>query len=116
MQLKNVVLPAPLGPMTLTMEFGSISKSRLFTASSPPKRLVTFWALRRAISSALPRGNRAARDGALGLDVLLLDVQLALYRTRRQQPLRPEAHHQDQRAAVEQQAVLGELAEQLGQA
>ena len=39
--LKNVVLPAPLGPMSDTIEPRGMSKSTLLTASSPPNRLVT---------------------------------------------------------------------------
>ncbi len=41
MQLKNVVLPAPLGPMTLTICPSCSSKSSVFTAIRPPNRLVT---------------------------------------------------------------------------
>ena len=39
-KLKNVVLPAPLGPIRLTISPSSISKSNLFTAVNPPKSLV----------------------------------------------------------------------------
>jgi hypothetical protein len=35
--LKNVVLPAPLGPMMETIERGAIWKSTLSTATRPPK-------------------------------------------------------------------------------
>jgi hypothetical protein len=42
MQLKKVVLPAPLGPMTLTIEPSSSVKSSALTAVRPPNRLVTF--------------------------------------------------------------------------
>src|SRR5690606_5370982 len=40
MQLKNVVLPAPFGPMILAIEPRGMLKSRLSTATRPPKRLV----------------------------------------------------------------------------
>src|SRR5215207_6770152 len=39
--LKNVVLPAPFGPIRPLIEPCSITKSILFTATRPPKRLVT---------------------------------------------------------------------------
>ena len=39
--LKNVVLPAPFGPMSDTIEPRGMSKSTLLTASRPPNRLVT---------------------------------------------------------------------------
>ena len=38
MTLKNVVLPAPLGPMRLTIEPSGMSKSIVRTATRPPKR------------------------------------------------------------------------------
>src|SRR5713226_728061 len=39
--LKNVVLPAPFGPIRLTIARSWIVKSTLLTATRPPKRLVT---------------------------------------------------------------------------
>jgi hypothetical protein len=41
MQLKNVVLPAPFGPMIDTIDFSGTAKSTSLTATRPPKRLVT---------------------------------------------------------------------------
>ena len=41
MQLKNVVLPAPLGPMIATIDFFGTAKSTSLTATRPPKRFVT---------------------------------------------------------------------------
>src|SRR5262245_32574879 len=58
--LKNVVLPAPLGPMRLTIDFSSMLKSTLLTAMSPPKRLTIF---RATSSSATWLGSDSA-DGA----------------------------------------------------
>ncbi len=40
MTLKNVVLPAPFGPMRLTIDPVGMSKSTARTATRPPKRLV----------------------------------------------------------------------------
>src|SRR3954468_10167321 len=54
MQLKKVVLPAPLGPITLTIDFGSMVKSRLLTATRPPNFLVTPFASSRAMASGPP--------------------------------------------------------------
>ena len=69
MMLKNVVLPAPLGPMRLTIEPSGMSKSTLRTATRPPKRLVI--ALARSttwLASAAARGALAwpGRPSALG--------------------------------------------------
>src|SRR5687768_16178040 len=113
MQLKKVVLRAPLGPMTLTMAPGSMVKSSLLTATRPPNRLVAPTASSSAIALRFLRfevgddrpGRRAGRGN------VLRHVQLALDRARRQQALWSEAHDRDQGDAVEQQAVLGELAE-----
>src|SRR6185503_1580009 len=41
MTLKNVVFPAPFGPMRLTIEPSGITKSTPATATSPPNCLVT---------------------------------------------------------------------------
>jgi hypothetical protein len=49
MMLKNVVLPAPLGPIRLTIEFSGIVNSTLETATRPPNRFVTCWAWRRSV-------------------------------------------------------------------
>src|SRR2546421_9653866 len=40
-KLKTVVLPAPFGPITLTISLGQTSRSRSCTAARPPKRLET---------------------------------------------------------------------------
>ena len=58
--LKKVVLPAPLGPMMLTMPPFGMSRSTSRTATRPPNRLVT----PRAWSRTSPLGGRAA--GAAG--------------------------------------------------
>src|ERR1700694_5772101 len=42
MMLKNVVLPAPFGPIRLTIEPSGMSKLIEFTARRPPNRFVTF--------------------------------------------------------------------------
>ena len=46
MALKRVVLPAPFGPMSATISFRSTLKSTWFTATRPPKALVTWLASR----------------------------------------------------------------------
>ncbi len=38
--LKNVVLPAPLGPISETIDFCGIEKETSLTAVRPPKRFV----------------------------------------------------------------------------
>ena len=62
MTLKNVVLPAPLGPMMLTMPPAGMSRLMSRTATRPPNRLVTDRAARRV--SAAPPGVVAAAAAA----------------------------------------------------
>src|SRR4051794_34559916 len=46
--LKNVVLPAPLGPMMETIDFSGTSKETSLLATSPPNTFDTFVAASRA--------------------------------------------------------------------
>ena len=61
--LKNVVLPAPLGPMIETIERRGMSKLTSSTATSPPKALLTDVAER-----TVPPGSAGAA-GRPGADV-----------------------------------------------
>ena len=47
--LKNVVLPAPLGPMIDTIDWGATAIETPLTATRPPKAL-----LRRSVASSAP--------------------------------------------------------------
>jgi hypothetical protein len=49
MQLKNVVLQAPFGPITLWMARSWTYRSKSLTATSPPKRLTSFRDVRIAM-------------------------------------------------------------------
>ncbi len=44
MRLNTVVLPAPLGPISVNTSPSRTSKLTLLTASTPPKRTLRFWA------------------------------------------------------------------------
>ena len=57
MQLKKVVLPAPLGPMSPTICPGPTDMSTSRTATSPPKRRVTLRASRIGVPSVWARGD-----------------------------------------------------------
>src|SRR5947209_15220757 len=59
--LKNVVLPAPFGPMIETIESGGISKETSLTATSPPNSLLT-WVAKS--SGARPSLGGAASEDA----------------------------------------------------
>src|SRR5438309_12036933 len=58
MQLKSVVLPAPLGPMRPTISPGSTASEISLLASRPPKRFVTASTLS---SGAMRSGRRRGR-------------------------------------------------------
>src|SRR4051794_26721415 len=88
--LKNVVLPAPLGPISPTIAPSSIVKSTLLTATRPPKRLVNPWTTSRSVIGDRVRPERRR---AVGRPVLLRPAArpAALRRLRRQRAVRPLA-------------------------
>src|SRR4051812_40886264 len=115
MTLKNVVLPAPLGPMRLTIEPRSISRSTSWTASSPPNRFVTFWASRirsrsgAAVAISLLVADGAGRGRHVGNACLGACPQLSLSPPVREQSLGPQQHHRHERQPVQQVLVLDEV-------
>ena len=108
MQLKKVVLPAPFGPMTLTIAPWSTSKSSSLTAISPPNRLVTPSGHEQRlidIGSSRVIGVVSPRRRRIGRRPRQPHVQLA--------PGDPDGtalpggqHHPDEREPVEQEAVV----------
>ena len=64
--LKNVVLPAPFGPIRLTMDRSGMSKSTEFTATRPPNRLVTPSTPSTAQAPAARRAPALTAGGAAG--------------------------------------------------
>src|SRR5919198_4314571 len=117
MMLKNVVLPAPFGPMRLTIERGGMAKSMLLTASRPPNRLLTRTARRTSppvetsIILGLTARCRAHRPDHLALEALDLraDAELLPPALAREQAFRPQQHHEHERHAVEQVLILREV-------
>src|SRR5688500_7494130 len=104
-QLKNVVLPAPLGPMSPTISWSYTTKSTSETAVRPPNRLVTPRASRTTSRSA-GTGHRPSRRRAqrVGLGVAL--PELALPSSTGHDALGPEPHHEDQRDAEQQESLV----------
>src|SRR3990172_8285791 len=100
MQLKTVVLPAPLGPIRLAMERSSTSRSNWLTATRPPKRLV--------IERMDNRGGMAALPGHLSAaDIFRLAcVQFALAPLGRKYSFGAEGHHGHQQGAKGDNAIL----------
>src|SRR5262245_40339876 len=61
-QLKNVLLPAPLGPMMARISPRGTAKLTLFNAVSPPKRTVSFSV--RRMGSVTPSARGTERPGS----------------------------------------------------
>src|SRR5204863_3381240 len=92
--LKKVVLPAPLGPIRLTMRSRGIVKSTSSVATSPPNSFRTFSATRR-LPFPLPMlrvVERRVRDTL---------VKLGLPSRTRYQPFRADEHHDHDDRAVD---------------
>src|SRR6185295_3181021 len=87
--LKNVVLPAPFGPIRLTIERSGIVKSTSLTATRPPNSLRTPSATRRSATSLVL--DVVERQG-LGHAF----VELGLSPRARYEPFGPEQHGQDE--------------------
>src|SRR3990172_6087060 len=108
MQLKTVVLPAPLGPMRLAIESSSTSRSKWLTATRPPKRLVIERIDSRGGIAALPSGLSAAAD-----IFLLVCVQFALAPLGGKYSLGAEGHHGHQQGAEGDNSILVDAAQDL---
>src|SRR5215208_6848948 len=104
--LKNVVFPAPFGPIRLTMERSGMLKSTELTATSPPKTLVIPRASRMLAVSASFSGTDPFPRGS-GLLVVL--VQLLGPLSVGYYPFRPQEHHQHQDDTEDEKVVLCEV-------
>src|SRR5712691_4772940 len=122
--LKNVVLPAPFGPMRLTVESRGMVKSTLSTATRPPNSLRSLCVTRMSlIGRPLPterekglRGNvretwfpsRERAEGerrscrfVLERRVVHPGLELELAPPLGEEPLRPQQHHEHNDRAVD---------------
>src|SRR6266542_487050 len=111
--LKNVVLPAPFGPIRLEIDFSSSAKSTLLTAINPPNRLVTPRASRiAAIASGANAAQRAIDQRVLAELVEpfgSLGVQFGRSLSIGENPLWPRHHQNDQRDAEDHVLELGQV-------
>src|SRR4029450_637997 len=102
--LKNVVLPAPFGPMRLTIEPCGIVKSTSLTAVRPPNSLRTSLAVRRSVIGRVPVGV-----GAPELHVVERrgsGARLGVERLRGSEARRAEEHHEHDDQPVDAEVVL----------
>src|SRR5436309_1240160 len=125
--LKNVVLPAPFGPIRLTMRPVGITKSTSLTATSPPKTFRTRSAVRMApvpVLAVVPVVTGSSGEGVAvvtgsGVGVVVLDVvlrlvvhplfELGLAARLREETLRAEEHHDQQDDPEDQKRVPGDV-------
>src|SRR3954469_22091696 len=111
MTLKQVVLPAPLGPIRPRISPSRMSKDTWSSAVTPPNRMVT--------SSTSSRARPGFSEDIDRFSFQFLDLLLGSERPPgpawRQQPLWSPDRQQHQRQAEEQQTVVGEVPEPLGQ-
>src|SRR5687768_3607491 len=104
--LKNVVLPAPFGPIRLTMERSGMPKSTELTATRPPKTLVIPRASRMlAASMSLSDTGPFPR----GCSLLIVLVQLLGPLSVGDNPFRPQEHHHHQDDAEDEKIVLRDV-------
>src|SRR5690349_13134467 len=96
-QLKNVVLPAPLGPMRATISPCRMSRSTPSTARRPPKLMHSCRTSRILSMETLARLGRVFEA-----------VEFVAPPDVGDEPLGAEDHHEDHDRAEQQHAVLGE--------
>src|ERR671919_200470 len=105
--LKNVVLPAPFGPIRLTMERSGMLKSTELTATRPPKTLVMPLASRMSVGLSFPSGTGPSPDSVAARGVTL--VQLLGPLSVGDYPFRPQEHHHHQDDAEDEEIVLRDV-------
>src|SRR5918995_1672062 len=105
--LKNVVLPAPFGPIRLTIERSGMSKSTSLTATRPPKTLVIPRASRMF---AFPFSSATGCSPERVTDVATLAaVQLFGALAVGDDAFGPQEHHEDEEEAEQQEVVLRDV-------
>src|SRR5918995_7349896 len=105
--LKNVVLPAPFGPIRLTIERSGMSKSTSLTATRPPKTLAIPRAPRMF---AFPFSSATGCSPERVTDVATLAaVQLFGALAVGGDTFGPQEHHEDEEEAEQQEVVLRDV-------
>src|SRR6187551_2965597 len=104
--LKKVVLPAPFGPISETIEPCGIVKSMSFVATRPPNSLRTCSATRRSVIFGIAVGERALERDVVERCVVDAELELALVSPLGDQALGPEEHHHHDDHPVEPELVL----------
>src|SRR6266496_417976 len=108
--LKNVVLPAPFGPIRPLIEPRSITKSTLLTATKPPKRLVIPVASRTGAMFSLRQLNillNVESADIFALGGLFVGMQLGPTADAWHQTLGTHQHHDHQHHTEQHQPIIG---------
>src|SRR5918994_1872395 len=99
--LKKVVLPAPFGPISETIEPCGIVKLTSFVAIRPPNSLRTSSATSRSVILAVPVCHGAFRRYVVERGVADAQLQLSAMPALRNQTFESKQHHQDDDHAVD---------------
>src|SRR3954452_561634 len=115
--LKQVVLPAPFGPIRPRISPGRMSNETSSSATTPPNRIVTFRSASSASAGAATVSVSVSGMCGPLLELLEPFVELlgAHAAARREHALRPEVGEQHEQHPEDQHPEVGERAEQLGQ-
>src|SRR5262249_21283946 len=106
--LKNVVFPAPFGPIRLTIAPSGITKSTSFTATSPPNSLRSAWV--SSSSSVTPPLLLRAVPDVHQRRVLDADLELGPRPGTRYQAGRSEQHDEHEDRPVDARGVQRQVA------
>src|SRR5215212_11789739 len=107
--LKKVVLPAPFGPISETIEASGIVKSTSFVAIRPPNSFRTLSARRRSVIAQLPIRVAAFERDVVQRRVADPELQLRPPPPLRDQALWSQEHHRHDDHAVDPELVLRRL-------
>src|SRR5215212_6443322 len=107
--LKKVVLPAPFGPISETIEASGIVKLTSFVAIRPPNSFRTRSATRRSVIAQLAIRVAALEGDVVERRVTDAELELGPPPPLRNQALRPQEHHRHDDHAVDAELVLRRL-------
>src|SRR3712207_4577257 len=107
--LKNVVLPAPFGPIRLTIERSGMSKSTSLTAMRPPKSLVIPRASRTLPEPFLFSSATCHPAECVPLVATFAAAQFLGALAVGDDAFGPEEHHEDQDDAEQEEVVLRDI-------
>src|SRR5690348_13834633 len=106
--LKKVVLPAPFGPISATIEPSAIVKSMSETATRPPNSLRMLVASRR-FAMSVSRLHVGPVGRVVGGFVVGAELEFAFPPRARQEALRAQQHHDHDQHTVDADLIAGHV-------